>query len=107
MIPITLADISDADMVHLCYAVGVGGMFVIALVMFFGSQLVDREEDVFWRQFWRALTDYWSKTKVKPALSPLLIDASAERLQRRNEFWVAYIQVVVAIASITAVAILL
>jgi uncharacterized protein YneF (UPF0154 family) len=92
-----------------CGIVVLVGCLAMWGIVFFGSRL-------FQRSMQRYLTDnpllermfqFWGQSGQKPNLPRYLADSYAEYLQRRNEFWTTYAQVLIAALIIIILSLLL
>lgn len=81
------------------------GVAIIAAILWFGQRLLGRSETDFWG--FQRFTEFWQQSGIRPNLPRYFVDALSETLQRRNEFWVTYGQVVIATLVIVVLSILL
>jgi hypothetical protein len=93
---------------QLCILVGSLGLLFVLLILTFGLRLLRAEEDAFLRIYSDAMRAFWSGSPTtRPMLPRLAVEAQADRLQRRNEFWTSYGQIVIAALIIIVLTILL
>ena len=93
---------------QLCILVAGFGLLIILLVFWFGLHVLRAGEDFFWHVYHDAMQAFWKASPTsRPILPRLAVEALAERLQRRNEFWTSYGQVVIAALIIIVLTILL
>lgn len=85
-------------------AVFVGGIAMWAIV-WFGHRIFSNSQYDFWglAQF----LEFWKSQNIRPNLPRYFVDVLTESLQRRNEFWITYGQLVVAILIVVILTILL
>jgi hypothetical protein len=102
--------LTDATVLYVCLLVGAIGLLSLGAIVTFGIYLyrgrfrrVLSDEDM-----WVRLVNHWvngsgpGRQNVRH-----LIDAYSEQLQRRNEFWTSYGQIIVAALIIIVLTILL
>lgn len=84
--------------------VGVGVALVWAIV-WFGRRIFGASQYDFWglAQF----LEFWQNQGIRPNLPRYFVDALTESLQRRNEFWMTYGQILVSVLIIVILAVLL
>lgn len=100
--------IQPSETYQLCLLVAGVGLLVLAAVVWFGLYLLRADQDAFMRIYSAAIRDYWeSSGTMRPILPRLAVESQSDRLQRRNEFWRAYGQIVIAALIIMMLAILL
>jgi len=99
---------SETKIFWICILFGGLGALVVAGIVYFGRYLFQRSM-LIWREhpFWFEMLQFWEKTGIRPNLPRYMTDAHAEYLQRRNEFWTTYGQVLVAVLIIVILSILL
>jgi hypothetical protein len=85
------------------------GELAIGGIIFFGTYLFQQSVLKFWREhpFWMDLMHFWEKTSIRPNIPRYLSDSFADFLQRRNEFWTTYGQILIAALIIVILSILL
>ena len=93
------------DMFWVVIFTGILGMLVIGAVVFFA-----------WRAFsnssrgvfgYEKYFEFWSQNNIRPNIPKHLNDAYSDYLQKRNEFWSTYGQVIAAIFIVIILAILM
>lgn len=100
---------SDSTLAYciIVLVIGIGALFVIYR---FGKMLVQMSLfGVFtnWAEFFKTLLDHYRDQGFRSNIPQHFVNANAEWLQKRNEFWTTYVQVTVAALIIIVLAILL
>jgi len=100
--------LTDATVVRMCLLVGIIGLLVLGGIVAFGIYVYGgRFRRASWAEdHWLHLVEHWLHGPPNPAVRPLL-EAYTEHLQRRNEFWTSYGQIIVAVLIIIVLTILL
>jgi hypothetical protein len=101
--------LTSASVIYVCLLVGIIGLIVLGGIAAFGvfiyrGRLRRSFED--FDGLWFRLVERWLHEPGQPVIRPL-IDAYTEQLQRRNEFWTSYGQIIVAVLIIVVLSILL
>ncbi len=86
----------------LVVGVGIGATWA---VVWFGRGIFGASQYDFWGL--SKFLDFWQQQNIRPNLPRYFLDALTESLQRRNEFWVTYGQVVVSVLIIIILTVLL
>ena len=100
---------SEQNILWLCVAVAAVGLGSIGAIVFFGIFLFKGRESRFFFEspFFHDFIAYWEKNGVRHNLPRYVADAFSELLERRNEFWTSYGQLIVATLIIIVLTILL
>ena len=101
---------SEQNIFWLCIVIAVIGVAAIAGIVVFGVFLYRGSgAGHFWFDYplLDHLFQFWEKNGQRPNLPRYIADSFSELLERRNEFWTAYGQVVVAALIIVVLSILL
>ncbi|CAN7427574.1 hypothetical protein [Polaromonas sp. LjRoot131] len=100
------SQVLSADQVFwLCLIVGALGIGLVWAIVWFGRRMFDESQYDFWGL--AKFLDFWKQQNIRPNLPRYFVDALTESLQRRNEFWMTYGQIVVAVLIIIILTILL
>jgi hypothetical protein len=105
----TTSLLTETSVLWLSILVGILGLISLAAVVLFGIYLYRgrlRRPAMPDDDFWMRLFDHAFHGPSRPMLRPL-VDAYSEQLQRRNEFWTSYGQVIIATLIIIVLTILL
>lgn len=99
----------ESRLYAICVMVGVIGVIAIIGIVFLGSYLFSQSLRRFYKEspFLLDLLHFWKETGIRPNIPRYVSDSFAEFLQRRNEFWTTYVQVLVAALIIIVLTILL
>lgn len=100
----TTAALSADQVFWLCLIVTGFGAALVWAIVWFGRRIFENSEAKLW-EFDRII-EIW-KARGSPSLSRYFVDVLTESLQRRNEFWTIYGQVVVAVLIIVILTVLL
>jgi hypothetical protein len=84
--------------------VGTGAALVWAIV-WFGRRIFGDSQYDFWGL--ARFLDFWQNQNIRPNLPRYFVDALTESLQRRNEFWMTYGQIIVSVLIIVILTVLL
>lgn len=96
---------SSDQIFWLCLIViGIGVALVWAIV-WFGRRIFGDSQYDFWGL--ARFLDFWQSQNIRPNLPRYFVDALTESLQRRNEFWMTYGQIVVSVLIIVILTVLL
>jgi len=101
--------VSEQNILWLCGGVVIIGVAAIVAIVFFGMFLFNNKGSrlFFDSPFFHRTLEYWEKHGVRQNLPRYLADAFSELLERRNEFWTSYGQLVIATLIIIVLTILL
>jgi len=97
--------LSSTQIFWLCVVTTAIGVVVIWAILWFGNRLFSRSHYDFWglTQF----LEFWQRQNIRPNLPRYFVDALTEDLQRRNDFWNTYGQLVLATLIIVVLTLLL
>lgn len=99
---------SVMDLYIFSILIAILGVVVIIAIIMFGHRILARsEQNTLSPELLNRAFDFWENANIKPNLPRYLSDSYAEHLQRRNEFWTAYGQVILAVLIIVVLSILL
>lgn len=84
--------------------VGIGAALVWVIVWFGRSIFGDSQYDFLGLA---RFLDFWQSQNIRPNLTRYFVDALSESLQRRNEFWMTYGQIIVSVLIIVILTVLL
>ncbi|GLI33268.1 hypothetical protein [Desulforhabdus amnigena] len=92
----------------LCVLVSFVGLTVVAGIVFFGLSIFTLNVKKYWidNPFFIRLLELWDRDGVRPQVRHFM-EAYVDYLERRNEFWTTYGQVLVAVLIIIVLTILL
>ncbi len=93
-----------------CLIVLVFGFTVLFTIYRFGHKLFEArilDFREFGLELYNRLLQYYENQNFRSNIPQHLVNANAEYLQRRNEFWTTYVQVLVAVLIIIVLAILM
>jgi hypothetical protein len=95
---------SESNIFWICILVGIIGIVAIGGIIYFGLYLFRsvRAHSVFEHVF-----QLWEKSGIRPNLPKYLADSFSDFLERRNEFWTTYGQVIIAALVINVLSLLL
>lgn len=105
----TTSLLNETTVLWLCILVGVLGLIALGAIVAFGIYLYRgrlRRPPIPEDEFWMRIFDHALHGPSRPFVRPL-VDAYSEQLQRRNEFWTGYGQIIVATLIIIVLTILL
>ena len=89
----------------LCVLTVAIGVAVVWAIVWFGRRIFSDGQHEFWGL--ARFIDFWRQQNIRPNLPRYFVDALAESLQRRNEFWITYGQVILSTLIIIILSILL
>lgn len=101
---------SEQNIFWLCLVVAVIGIAAIAGIIFFGMFLfkgAGLNRSWFEHPFLHDFLHHWEKQGLRHNLPRYIADSFSELLERRNEFWTSYGQIVIAALIIIVLTILL
>ena len=93
-----------------CFIVLLFGFAVLVAIYHFGQHLAGAQVfnfREFWPDLYHQLLQLYEKQNFRSNIPQHLVNANAEYLQRGNEFWTTYVQVLVAALIIIVLAILM
>ena len=93
-----------------CLIVLLFGFAVLFAIYRFGQRLAEAQVFNFrelWPDLYHRLLELYQHQNFRSNIPQHLVNANAEYLQRRNEFWTTYVQVLVAALIIIVLAILM
>ena len=93
--------LTETDLILLCYLVAALGVFAVLAAVSFGPMLSIRS--IRYRKTWEELLAELTERDA----SPHLAQAYVESLQRRNEIWNSYGQILIAILIVTVLTIMM
>lgn len=96
---------SSDQIFWLCIIVLITGMALILGIVWFGRRIFGDSQYDFWGL--ARFLDFWQSQNIRPNLPRYFVDALTESLQRRNEFWMTYGQIVVSVLIIVILTLLL
>ena len=104
--------LTDATVIYVCLLVGAIGLLSLGAIVTFGIYLYRGRFRHFGKgddEMWMRFVEHWLHGGPGPARQNIrhFIDAYSEQLQRRNEFWTSYGQIIVAALIIIVLTILL
>lgn len=105
-----MAKILEDPVFWYCLIVLIFGLAVLFFINYFGQRLAQAQ--VFnirelWPDLYQRLLALYQHQNFRSNIPLHLVNANADFLQRRNEFWTTYVQVLVAALIIVVLAILL
>jgi uncharacterized membrane protein YhaH (DUF805 family) len=100
---------SESNIFWICILVSVIGIVAIGGIIYFGLYLFRsvRAHSVFDHPFLDHVFHLWEKSGIRPNLPKYLADSFSDFLERRNEFWTTYGQVIIAALVIIVLTLLL
>lgn len=96
-----------SDTFWLCIVTAVLGLATVGAVLVFGWRVFLAIFPGRLYEYIDRVINFWQATNLRPNLPKYFADSYGDYLQRRNEFWTAYGQVLVAVLLITLLTILL
>lgn len=89
----------------LCLLVATAGVGVIIAIAWFGNRIFGKSQYDFWGL--ERFLSFWTDQNIRPNIPRYFLDALTESLQRRNEFWITYGQIITSTLIIVILTILL
>src|SRR5437867_465574 len=111
MPPITPSQLgmSESSIFWICILVTVVGIVAIGGIIYFGLVLFRsiHARSIFDHPFLDHIFHLWDKSGIRPNLPKYLSESFSDFLERRNEFWTTYGQVIIAALVIIVLTLLL
>src|SRR6266446_7487699 len=107
--PVLQLSMSELNIFWICILVSVVGIVAIGGIFYFGLYLFRsvRARSIFDHPFLDHAFHLWEKSGIRPNLPKYLSDSFSDFLERRNEFWTTYGQVIIAALVIIVLTLLL
>lgn len=107
--PILQLGLSEPNLFWICIIVSAVGVVAIGGIIYFGIYLFStgRARSIFDHPFLDHAFHLWEKSGIRPNLPKYLADSFGDFLERRNEFWTTYGQVIIAALVIIVLTLLL
>jgi len=95
----------EIDIFQIVIFTGVIGLLVILAVVMFALRAFSINFLDFFN--YGRFLEFWNENKIRPNIPKYLNEAYSDYLQKRNEFWSSYGQIIAAIFIVTILAILM